>query len=199
MAEKAATTEKTSKQAAKRKAAEQRATIQAAKTVKENVYEGMFLLGPSSATEPQAALDLVKGFIERHGGQIKVLKKWDERKLAYEIKGNKRGTYIISYFKAPGEAVTQIERDVNLSEEVLRVMVTRADHLNQQEMDAVEPQPIIREEKPSWERDDRGFRPDRPRDDRPRDDRPREDRPRREGKRDEAEAPAAAATGADKE
>ena len=165
-------------------------------------YEAMFLFGQSTATDLEHATQTVRQMIERHGGQVLVLKKWDERKLAYEIKGNKRGTYIISYFKAPGEAVTQIERDVNLSEEVLRVMVTRADHLNQQEMDAVEPQPIIREEKPSWERDDRGFRSDRPRDDRPRDDRPRddrprEDRPRREGKRDEAEAPAAA--GADKE
>ena len=183
MAEKT-TTEKTSKQAAKRKAAEQRATVQAAKTVKENIYEGMFLLGPSSATEPQAALDLVKGFIERHGGQIKVLKKWDERKLAYEVNGQKRGTYVISYFTAPGNAVGPLERDVKLSEDVLRVLVTKADHLNEQEMNAVEPQPIQpREERNPWDRpdfnrpprrDDRGPRSeggdrggDRPHGDRP--------------------------------
>ena len=160
-------------------------------------YEAMFLFGQSAAADLEHATQTVRQMIERHSGQVLVLKKWDERKLAYEIKGNKRGTYIISYFKAPGDAVTQIERDVNLSEEVLRVMVTRADHLNQQEMDAVEPQPIIREEKPSWERDDRPpRRDDRPREDRPRDDRPREDRPerpRREGKREEAEAAAGAA------
>jgi hypothetical protein len=72
-------------------------------------------------------------------------------------------------------------------------MVTRAEHMNQKEMDAVEPQPIIREERPSWERDDRGgggFR----RDDRgPR----RDDRPAR--REDEAAPEAAAATGADKD
>ena len=33
--------------------------------------------------------------IERHGGQIIVLKKWDERKLAYELGGQKRGLYMI--------------------------------------------------------------------------------------------------------
>ena len=55
--------------------------------------------------------------------------------------------------------VSAIERDVNLSEDVLRVMVTQAEHLNQDEMNAVEPQPIIKEERPSWERpDDRGPR-----------------------------------------
>jgi small subunit ribosomal protein S6 len=171
----------------------------------DHQYEAMFLFGQSAAADLEHATQTVRQMIERHGGHVLVLKKWDERKLAYEISGNKRGTYIITYFTAPGPAVTQIERDVNLSEEVLRVMVTRADHLNQKEMDAVEPQPIIREERPSWERDDRGPRrddrprDDRPREDRPREDRPRDDRPRREGaKRDEAEAPAAVA-GADKE
>jgi small subunit ribosomal protein S6 len=179
MAEKA-TTEKTSKQASKRKAAEQRATEQAAKPALENIYEAMFLLGSGSAAEPQAGLDLVKGFIERHGGKIKVLKKWDERKLAYEVNGQKRGTYILSYFTAPGAAVAPLERDVKLSEDVLRVLVTKADHLNEQEMNAVEPQPIQpREERNPWDRPDFN-RPPR-RDDRgPRDgDRPQGDRPPR--------------------
>src|SRR5688500_20123756 len=117
MAEKA-TTEKTSKQASKRKAAEQRATAQAAKPTLENANEAMCLRGPGSATEPQAALDLCRSFIERHGGKVKVLKRWDERKLAYEVNGQKRGTYVISYFTAPGNAVGPLERDVKLSEDV---------------------------------------------------------------------------------
>src|SRR5437762_2753417 len=91
-----------------------------------STYEAMFLFGPAAATEPDAAVNTAKGIIERHGGQILVIKKWDERKLAYEIRGNKRGTYVIAFFKGPGNAVTAIEHDVNLSEEVLRVMVLRA-------------------------------------------------------------------------
>ena len=118
-------------------------------------YEGMFLLGQSVAADLEAGLKLVRGIIERHAGEVLVLKKWDERKLLYEVEGQKRGTYVISYFKAPRSSVTAIERDVNLSDIVLRVLVTDADHLNQKEMEAVEPQPIIREERPSWERDDR--------------------------------------------
>ena len=128
-----------------------------------NQYEAMFLIGPSATQDQQGALNTVRGMIERHGGQVMVLKRWDERKLAYEVNGQKRGTYIIAYFSAPGDAVGPIERDVKLNEQVLRVMITKADHLNQQEMEAVEPQPIIREERPSWERpmgDDRGPRRD---------------------------------------
>ncbi len=142
-------------------------------------------------------LKTIRNIIERHGGQILLLKKWDERKLSYEIEGNKRGTYIVSFFKAARSAVVHMERDVQLSEAVLRVQFLKADHLNQKEMDAVEPQPIIREERPSWERDDRPPRRDdrggdRPRDDRPREDRPREDRPPRAPRRDDAVPEAAA-------
>jgi small subunit ribosomal protein S6 len=116
-------------------------------------YEAMFLLGPGGATEPEAGLTLCRQIIERHGGEILVIKKWDERRLAYEIEGQKRGTYIIAYFKGPGPAIASIERDVNLSEQVLRVLVTRADHLNAEEMAAVEPQPIQpREERNPWDR-----------------------------------------------
>lgn len=128
-------------------------------------YEAMFLLGPIATAEPETATNLTRGMIERHGGQIIVHKKWDERKLMYELEGQKRGTYIIAFFRAPGSAIAAIERDVKLSEQVLRVLITEADHLSEQEMNAVEPQPIIKEERPSYDREggfgDRGDRGDR--------------------------------------
>ena len=151
----------------------------AEKVEKVNQYEGMFLLGSGAAAEVDGSINTVRGIIERHGGKILTIKKWDERKLAYEMKKQKRGLYIIAYFTAPSNAVSAIERDVNLSEDVLRVMVTDAEHLNQDEMNAVEPQPIIKEERPSWERpDDRGPRRDfgGPRCDDRRDEAPREPR-----------------------
>jgi small subunit ribosomal protein S6 len=150
-------------------------------------YEAMFLLGASATADLEGGISLCRSMIERHAGKVLVIKKWDERKLAYEVSGQKRGTYVIAYFTAPGEAVGPIERDVKLNEQVLRVMITKADHLSETEMAAVEPQPIQpREERnpwdrPSWDRprDDRGPRDDRQRDDRPRDEHPpREDRPR---------------------
>jgi small subunit ribosomal protein S6 len=130
-----------------------------------NQYEGMFLLGPSGA-EPEKAIAIVKAMVEKHGGTIQVIKKWDERKLAYEVGKQKRGTYIIAFFKADGQNVTALERDVKLSEEVLRALITRADHLHETEMAAVEPQPIAPPvERNPWDRPDLGrgggFRDDR--------------------------------------
>src|SRR5688500_3155079 len=124
-----------------------------AKEQTTNTYEAMFLLGPVGAAEPENSINMCRGIIERHGGQILVIKRWDERKLAYELNGQKRGTYVVAFFTAPGNAVTAIERDVNLSEDILRVMVLKADHLNREEMEAVEPQPIQqREERPFGDR-----------------------------------------------
>src|SRR5688500_16124832 len=118
-----------------------------------NTYEAMFLLGPIGTAEPENSINMCRGIIERHGGQILVSKKWDERKLAYELNGKKRGTYVVAFFTAPGNAVGAIERDVNLSEHILRVMVLKADHLKREEMEAVEPQPIQqREERPFGDR-----------------------------------------------
>ena len=118
-------------------------------------YEAMFLFPPPGVTDVDGMVKIATGFIERHGGKIIVIKKWDERKLAYEIKRQKRGTFIIAYYKGPGASVGAIERDVNLSEDALRVLITSADHLNEKEMNAVEPQPIQpREERAPWDRPD---------------------------------------------
>lgn len=126
-----------------------------AESKKTGTYEAMFLFPAGAAAELEASMKTARGIIERHGGQIIVLKKWDERKLAYEIGKHKRGLYVIAYFTAPGGAIGAMERDAKLSEDIVRILVTRADHLTEAEMNAVEPQPIVpREPRESF--DDRG-------------------------------------------
>lgn len=133
---------------------------------KQGTYEAMFLFGAAAASDLDASIQLCRELIERNGGQIIVLKKWDERKLAYEIKGNKRGVYIIAYYRGPGASVAAIDREVNLGETILRVLITRAEHLTEQQMHEVEPQPIVvREQRDNYgDRSDHGDRyEDRPR------------------------------------
>ncbi|MEA2709177.1 MAG: small subunit ribosomal protein [Phycisphaerales bacterium] len=195
MAEKKTAADKEKKPAAEKKATTRRKATAAAtattipKEPGQKQYEAMFLFPPPGTTDADGMAALARGIIERHGGTILHLKKWDERKLSYEIKRQKRGTYIIAYYKGPGPSVAAIERDVNLSEEILRVLITDATHLNQKEMEAVEPQPIQpREERAPWDRPDFN-RPMRPGSDR---DRP----PRRE---EGAPAGAEAGAGYDKD
>jgi small subunit ribosomal protein S6 len=147
-------------------------------------YEAMFLFGSGHTADAEAAMKLARGIVERHEGKIIVIKKWDERKLAYEIRGEKRGLYVIAFFTAPPPAITAVMRDVELSDDILRVMVTKADHLNAEEMAAVEPQPIQpREERNPWDRPAWEDRPSGP----PRRDRP----PMRSGRGEESAEPAA--------
>jgi small subunit ribosomal protein S6 len=101
-------------------------------------YEAMFLIGQAAAANLPEVLDHIKDIFNRAGAELIAMKKWDERRLAYEIKKQKRGLYILTYFRAQNTAITGIERDVNLSERILRVMILRADHLTEDEMRAAD-------------------------------------------------------------
>lgn len=101
-------------------------------------YEGMFLFPQSAVADLQSAHDHVVEILNRAGANIISMKKWDERRLAYEIRGNKRGLYFLVYFSANGTKLAQIERDCNLSERMLRAMITRADHVSEEVMQAAE-------------------------------------------------------------
>lgn len=98
-------------------------------------YEALILLAQNAAADLAAAVEHVKGILTRHHAEILVLKKWDERKLAYPIRGQKRGIYLLSYFKAPTAQLTPIDRDFTLSENITRALITRADHVGEVELD----------------------------------------------------------------
>lgn len=103
-------------------------------------YEAMFLVSPSDAADLGGVVEHIKETINRGEGELISLKKWDERRLAYEIKKNKRGVYFLAYFSCDPANIDVVERACNLSERILRVMFTRADHLTLEEMQAADAQ-----------------------------------------------------------
>lgn len=110
------------------------------KTDRTGTYEALFLFGASAGTEVDHTLAAVRALIEKHGGSLLHLRKWDERKLAYEVKKQKRGLYVLAFFTGPAGAPAGIYRDVSISETVLRALITDASHLSEDEMKAQEPQ-----------------------------------------------------------
>lgn len=98
------------------------------------IYEGTFLIGQAAATDMTAAVDHVKELLSRANAEVLAMRKWDERRLAYEIDKQKRGVFILTYFKAPTASISSLERDCNLSETIMRLMVLRADHLTDEEI-----------------------------------------------------------------
>jgi small subunit ribosomal protein S6 len=117
-------------------------------------YEALFLLNPSYATGSwETAKGEVEHILHRANAEILHIRKWDERRLAYEIEGQKRGVYILAFFKCEGPKVAGIERDVQLSENILRCLVLKADHLAMKDVEAMQPQQPVAEE-----HDTRAFR-----------------------------------------
>ena len=111
-------------------------------------YEGMFLFPQAVTADLAAASDHVRESITRHGGEIVSLVKWDERRLAFDIKSNKRGVYFLAYFTATTSAIVSIERDCTLYELMLRAMIVKADHLSMEQMqDAVGQARLVMEAK----------------------------------------------------
>jgi len=112
----------------------------------KNYYEGLFLFPQSVTANLQAASDHVKEILQRADVNLISFKKWDERRLAYEVKGNRRGVFFLVYFEALGSAIAKIDRDCNLSEQVLRAMITRADNMSLEQMQAADGQQQLADE-----------------------------------------------------
>ncbi|MDG2292797.1 MAG: 30S ribosomal protein S6 [Phycisphaerales bacterium] len=104
----------------------------------KRIYEGMFLFPQSAIADMQAAHDHVHALLQRVDADIVSFRKWDERRLAYEIKGNKRGLYFLAYFNCDPTKIASLENDCNLSESLLRFLVTKADHINPEEIEAAD-------------------------------------------------------------
>lgn len=99
-------------------------------------YETMFLFSQAAGANLADALEHVKELLSRAHAETLAIRKFDERKLAYEIKGQKRGLYILAYFKAPNDSMIGFERDCKLSEKIIRTMTLRCDHLGDEDIAA---------------------------------------------------------------
>jgi len=75
----------------------------------------------------QPLKDSVCGLFQKHGAQIVSARRWDERRLAYPIKHQLRGTYLLVYFDADTQSLGNIRRDLEYNEAVLRYLTTTCD------------------------------------------------------------------------
>ena len=94
------------------------------------LYELMLIFDPAEASRTWDKLvewveELIKGRLEQH---VLRVDKWaDSRKLAYEINGLKRATYMLVWFKAEPSTTAELEQQLRLEERVLRHMLLTHD------------------------------------------------------------------------
>lgn len=90
-------------------------------------YELMLVLRPDAPDERAAAvIDRTTRHVVASGGQIIKVAPWGRRRLAYPIDRYRDGSYHIVVFEAPAEAIVELERSLQITEDVLRHLVTRA-------------------------------------------------------------------------
>lgn len=90
-------------------------------------YELMLVIRPDAPDErASAVIDRTTRYVVASGGQIVKVAPWGRRRLAYPIDRHREGSYHIIVFESPAEAIAELERSLQITEEVLRYLVTRA-------------------------------------------------------------------------
>lgn len=93
-----------------------------------NVYEGMYILDSNKyGRDPEGVSGRIPAMIQKAGGEIMVSRLWEERRLAYAVKGHRKGTYWLTYFRLDASKLADIRRQCQLNEDVLRVLFLKVD------------------------------------------------------------------------
>jgi len=86
-------------------------------------YESMVIIDAMISDEAiDAEILSIEKKIEAHSGAIKRCDKWGKRKLAYPIRKQTHGFYVIFYYKADSNIVTDLERGFNINSNILRFL-----------------------------------------------------------------------------
>ncbi len=138
-----------------------------------SLYECVFIARQDISTpQVETLTEELSNIIVQGGGSVSKKEYWGLRNIAYRVKKNRKGHYVLLNIDAPSSAVKEMERQMSINEDVLRTLTIRVEEL--EEGPSAMMQSKSRDDRPR-----RGEGDDRPRRD-DREDRPRRDRePRR--------------------
>jgi small subunit ribosomal protein S6 len=89
-------------------------------------YEVLYILRADLDDDKvQDAVKKVNTLLERSGGMIERTNLWGKRKLAYEVKHQKEGSYVLQDFQLDPDRVPELEAALKITEEVLRHLIVR--------------------------------------------------------------------------
>jgi len=92
-------------------------------------YETLYIVNPEISDEELENLNLnIKEVIEKNEGKVNRLDIWGKRRLAYEVKKFKYGTYVLLHYNGNSKTLNEFERNLKLMENVIRYLTVRIDH-----------------------------------------------------------------------
>lgn len=112
------------------------------------LYESVLIArNDISQAQVETLVEQIETLLTQDGGSIEKREFWGLRSLAYRIKKNRKGHYVLLGLNARPEQIRELERQLSLNEDVLRLLTLRVEEISQ------EPSPIL-----SRKGDDRGDR-----------------------------------------
>ena len=91
-------------------------------------YELVYIIRPDLEEDGITAVNEKVGqWVTANGGSIVKTEVWGRRKLAYPIRRHTEGTYLLQHLQFPPKSIEGLERNLKISEEILRYLVVRAD------------------------------------------------------------------------
>ena len=90
-------------------------------------YEIAVLYHPDLEVDLSKGEDRVVKIFTDNGGKVTGTDNWGKRKLAYKIKGNEHAVYVFYTVEMPGEGVNKVESTLNITDEVVRFLITKPD------------------------------------------------------------------------
>ncbi len=98
------------------------------------LYEHVFIARQDiSPQQVESLTDQLKGIVKEGGGEVQKAEYWGLRSLAYRIKKNRKGHYALLNIDAPHKAISEMERQMRINEDVLRFLTLRVDELEEGE------------------------------------------------------------------
>ncbi len=93
-----------------------------------NYYESIFILHPDlPAEQSEKITGTMTGIVEKQGGKIHVVDDWGVKRLAYEVKKQKKGHYILMQFAGEPKVIQELERNYRVNDGVIKYMTLRID------------------------------------------------------------------------
>mgnify|MGYP000633398428 FL=1 len=90
-------------------------------------YEVMFIVNIANEEVIQAAVKLVQDTITRIGGTVVKVDEWGRRHLAYEVKHQNEGYYVVIDFEADPSQIAELDRIIKIHEEIIRHIIVKQD------------------------------------------------------------------------
>ena len=94
----------------------------------DRVYEILFIADPNlGEPEVDSLASTVQGYVEKEGGKVEKVEKWGKKRLAYSVKRQRDGSYVLLVVEGKPTLIHEVERRLRVTDGILKFITVRVD------------------------------------------------------------------------